>query len=136
MPCVTYHLSPVTYHLTTTLCSFSCYKSPRRFGVATAGDLVCVCIYRGKFYRYNKGLTILIESGEVYCSIFFMFVFQILKIFFMSFRFPLIKLSILYCFSEFKTKLLKIYETKQAPLWHDQWNPPPISSLLCSTMLS
>ena len=31
-------LSCDSCHLTTTLCSFSCYESPRRFGVATAGS--------------------------------------------------------------------------------------------------
>ena len=33
-------LSHVTCHLNTTLCSFNCYKSPRRFGNAAAGGLV------------------------------------------------------------------------------------------------
>ena len=60
--------------------------------------ILCLCIYRSKLYRYNKGLTIIIESCEVYCSILFLFAFQILKIFFISFRFPLIKLSRLYSF--------------------------------------
>ena len=30
-------MSPVTCHLTTTLCRFSCYERPRRFGDSTAG---------------------------------------------------------------------------------------------------
>ena len=39
---VTCHLlpSPVTCHLTTTLCSFSCYESPRMLGDAAEGGLV------------------------------------------------------------------------------------------------
>ena len=36
------HLSPVTYHLTTTLYSFSCYESPRLLGDAGDGGLVIV----------------------------------------------------------------------------------------------
>ena len=35
-----YHLSSVTCHLTTNPCSFSCYKSPVRFGAAAERDLV------------------------------------------------------------------------------------------------
>ena len=34
------HLSPVTCHLNTTLCSFSCYESPLRLGDVAAGGLV------------------------------------------------------------------------------------------------
>ena len=53
--CVICHMSPVTYHLTTTLCSLSCYDSPRRFGGTTAGGLVN--------YRVNKNKhTILLAS--------------------------------------------------------------------------
>ena len=33
---VTCHMSCVTFHLAATLCSLSCYKSPRRFGDTTA----------------------------------------------------------------------------------------------------
>ena len=45
MSCVTFHLCPVTcplspVPLTTTLCSFSCHESPKRFGNAAAGGLV------------------------------------------------------------------------------------------------
>ena len=38
--CVTCHLAHVTFHMTTPLCSFSCYESPRRFGDTAAGGLV------------------------------------------------------------------------------------------------
>ena len=38
-PC---QVSHVTCHLTTTLCSFSCSESPRRFGDAAEGGLVIV----------------------------------------------------------------------------------------------
>ena len=34
------NLSPDTCHLTTTLCRFRCYASPRRFGDAAVGGLV------------------------------------------------------------------------------------------------
>ena len=37
---IIWHMSPVTCHLTVTLCGFSCYESPRRFGDATNGGLV------------------------------------------------------------------------------------------------
>ena len=42
-PNIVCHLSPVASrlsHLTDTLCSFTCYKSPRRFGYATVEGLV------------------------------------------------------------------------------------------------
>ena len=38
--CVTCHLSLVTYNLTTALCSFSCFESPRRFVGAAQGGWV------------------------------------------------------------------------------------------------
>ena len=34
---------PVTCHLTTTLCSFTCYESPRRFGDVSKVVFVVVC---------------------------------------------------------------------------------------------
>ena len=37
---VTCHLSPVTYQLMTTLCSFSCYESPKMLDDANVGILV------------------------------------------------------------------------------------------------
>ena len=37
---VTCHLSCVTSHLTTNLCSFTCYESLMRFGDAAAGGFV------------------------------------------------------------------------------------------------
>ena len=41
-----FHVSPVTCHLITTLRSFTCYESLRRFGDATAGGMV---IYKKRF---------------------------------------------------------------------------------------
>ena len=35
-----YHLAPVTFDPTTTLCSFSCTEDPRRFGDVAAAALV------------------------------------------------------------------------------------------------
>ena len=40
MSCVMRQKSPVTCHLTTTLCNFSCYESPRMLGDAVDGGLV------------------------------------------------------------------------------------------------
>ena len=47
-------LSPVTFHLTTTLWSFSCSESPRRFGDAAAGGLMIVRVKKINQRRRKK----------------------------------------------------------------------------------
>ena len=55
MSCVTCYLSHVTCHLTTTLCSFSCYESPTIFGNAAVARLV---IKRVKINKNAKKKTL------------------------------------------------------------------------------
>ena len=51
------HLSPVTSHLTTTLCSFSCYEGPRKSCDAAAGGLVNNKNPMKTFYKLTKSLN-------------------------------------------------------------------------------
>ena len=51
---VTSHLSHCTCHLTTTIQSFICYESPRRFGDAASGGLVIDRVKIHLFCQKNK----------------------------------------------------------------------------------
>ena len=47
------HVSHVTCHMTTTLCNFSCYESPRMLCDAAEGGLVIDIVKKKVIQKYN-----------------------------------------------------------------------------------